>query len=143
MNWGYRIVLAFVLFAGFTFFLVYKSFKERIDLVSENYYEEELKYQDKIDKKSNTANLKEDVEIKVDKDIEVRFPAEIKQPITGKILFFRPSDSRLDYRLEISPDSTGVQRVARNKLSQGYYTVMIEWKAGNEEYYSEKTINLK
>ena len=45
MNWGYKIMLAYVVFIAGILFLVFKSSSQKVELVTENYYEQELKFQ--------------------------------------------------------------------------------------------------
>ena len=48
-NWGYKILFVYLSFAGGILYLVYRTSLENRDLVSDNYYEEELAYQKVID----------------------------------------------------------------------------------------------
>ena len=59
VSWGYKIFFAYTAFAAGILFLAYKASQQNFDLVTENYYEQELKYQDVIDQKSNVALLSE------------------------------------------------------------------------------------
>ena len=56
MNWGYKILLVFAVFVAGILFLVYKSSNQKMDLVTTDYYEKELKYQQKIDAMDKVAN---------------------------------------------------------------------------------------
>ena len=49
MNWGYKILMVYVIFIAGILLLVFKSSSQNQDLVTEDYYEQELKYQQKID----------------------------------------------------------------------------------------------
>ena len=64
-NWGTGIVLAFIGFISFImYFVVNMNTDKKLDhdLVTEDYYKQELKYQNDIDKEKNaktlTTNLK-------------------------------------------------------------------------------------
>ena len=57
ISWGYKIAGAYLLFVAGIMFLVYKANNETYDLVTENYYEEELKFQNVIDKKQRASSL--------------------------------------------------------------------------------------
>ena len=65
MNWGVKIVISFVFFIGLLFGLVYISMNQDISLVSENYYEQELAYEDQIQRIKNTNNLEEGLALKM------------------------------------------------------------------------------
>jgi hypothetical protein len=53
MSWGKGIILVFVVFVLGIGVLVYRSMTKNIDLVTTNYYEKELKYQEQIDKRND------------------------------------------------------------------------------------------
>ncbi len=59
MSWGKGIILVFVIFILGIGIMVYKSMTKNIDLVTSNYYEKELKYQEQIDKINNSNRLEE------------------------------------------------------------------------------------
>ena len=58
MNWGYKILIVYIVFIAGIVTLVYKSSVQNQDLVVNDYYDQELKYQDKIDAVLRTNNLK-------------------------------------------------------------------------------------
>ena len=58
-TWGHGIVVALGLFISFILYLifVFPIGKQNSELVTENYYEDELSYQKVIDAKNNAATL--------------------------------------------------------------------------------------
>ena len=64
INWGTAIVLAFIGFISFImYFVISMNFNDKYnhDLVTEDYYKEELGYQNDINKQSNAQRLAEDI----------------------------------------------------------------------------------
>ena len=64
-NWGTGLAIAlglFVLSMGYTMYLV---FQQRFDLVTTNYYEEELAYQETIDRKEQALKLNESCKLEL------------------------------------------------------------------------------
>ena len=58
MNWGNKIAIAYSSFVIFMVILVISCVKQNgIFLVSEDYYKQEIQYQDRIDNISNTRQL--------------------------------------------------------------------------------------
>ena len=57
VSWGNKILIVYVAFGMFILFMVYKAVNTRYDLVSKDYYKEELRYQDRIDRLNNAAKL--------------------------------------------------------------------------------------
>ena len=77
-HWGHGIVLAALTFVLFISALVYVSMQEKVDLVTSNYYEKELVYQDHIDRERNARKLPDELTLEVQKEaghILIRFPA--------------------------------------------------------------------
>ena len=57
ISWGYIITAGYLVFVTGIVFLVYKASSQKFDLVTKDYYEQELKYQDVSDESANTAKL--------------------------------------------------------------------------------------
>jgi nitrogen fixation protein FixH len=142
MNFGHKIVIAYILFIGFIVYLAVQSFKQQVDLVAPNYYEKEIKYQQQIDKLQNAEDLEKKISINVNNNIlEVIFPFENQvSDINGTIEFFRPSDQNMDYTLPILTDSFGKQNIDVSNLTKGSYILKIEWENENKPYYFENKI---
>jgi len=89
MSWGNKLVLVFIVFGLFIGVLVYKAMNTKSDLVSKEYYKEELKYQEKIDGMNNAAKLSA---VKIEQDlaaIRIQLPAEQKgAEVYGDIYFY-------------------------------------------------------
>lgn len=141
MNWGYRIAIAFVLFASFIGYIVYKASTTKIDLVDSNYYEQELKYQNVMNEKQNTAELNWKPVIKQsNSSIIISFPADSSNMVEKcKCVFFRPSDSRLDRTIDVSL-TNGEYQLAANQFVKGCYTIKLRWQMNGKNYMDEQNI---
>ncbi|MBL0070976.1 MAG: FixH family protein [Bacteroidetes bacterium] len=49
ISWGYRVMFLYIGFAGLIIYFVTRSINEKVDLVTPDYYAQELKFQDKIE----------------------------------------------------------------------------------------------
>jgi len=145
MNWGWSIFLSFVVFAIFIITLVVRTMQEDVNLVAEDYYQQEMKYQDQIDRIENSADLDPvDMEVNyADQLVIFSFPSSLSNnSVEGELHFFRPSDSSLDYRINLDLNTDLTQRVSMINLSKGMWRVKISWKDGTREYYQEKVLVL-
>lgn len=146
MNWGNRIFLVFVIFAGIIITMVVISFRQNIDLVAEDYYQQEIQYQDQIDRLENSQRLKvlpEFSYIKAKQKGILHFPPELQDDdAEGTIYLFRPSDARLDREFILKLNDQGKQTIALDNLLPGFWKVQIQWKQGGQEYYSEQTLRI-
>lgn len=139
MSWGIRITILYVGFVVMILFLVFRTMNEKIDLVTPDYYRDELKFQEQIDRQSESAALNEQPGISVtEKNVIVRFPGTLAaENISGTIKFYRPSDESKDFTVNIQADSSGAQFVSPEKFVKGNYQAQLKWSAGGKNYYNE------
>ncbi|MEW5798319.1 MAG: FixH family protein [Bacteroidota bacterium] len=142
INWGSWIVLSFVVFALGTFTMVYISMNSRVDLVTDDYYEKELKYQDHIDVLKNTNAIESKVSFTLNRSsISISYPnIDAPSNYSGVVMFFRPSDKTLDFSRPVSIDSTYSQTIATDTLLRGMWRVKISWDVGEKQYYTEQPV---
>jgi hypothetical protein len=144
MNWGNKLVVVFVVFGAFIGYLVYSAINTKYDLVSKDYYKDELRYQDKIDRQNNAAKISE---IKIEQDADaiiIHLPQEQKGfTISGDVYFYCITDEQKDYHTALQVDSTNRQIVMKKSLQKGAYDVKINWQLGKEAYYFEKKLMIQ
>lgn len=143
-NWGWGIALFYTSFAVFILFLVYKTTTLNIDLVTPDYYKKELAHQEQIDKVNRANSLAEPLQWTVsNSEIVLTFPKEIAvKNVKASILFYRPSDSAKDLKMEVVPDTSGSCVINSDKLSKGVYRMQVDWSADNIAYYNEGVVNI-
>ncbi len=140
MNWGYRIVVAFVLFMAFIISMVVYVSSKGADLVAEDYYMQEVNYQDIINAKKNSIDLNQEVKIQQDaQKVVVFFPKDIAQNIEGTIHFYHPQHTDKDVVKPITLNEGRNQSINKKGLTKGNYLVKLLWKEGDKSYYIEKT----
>lgn len=142
MNWGKSIALAFVLFAGFIATLVTVCVRQDINLVSKDYYKEELNYGEQIKRLENTNTLAtKPTVVETNGTLVVTF-ADFEKVSDGELKLFRPSDARLDktFALPIGSGDTRVLDVSN--IPGGMYKFRMKWTMNQSEYYFEEVINL-
>ena len=141
MNWGNKLVVVFVAFGTFMGYLVYRAITTKYDLVSKDYYKDELRYQDKIDRIKNASTISE-VAVEQDADaVIIHLPKEQKGfAITGDVYFYCITDDRNDYHTALQVDSANQQIFLKKAIQKGAYELKINWQLGKEPYYFEKKI---
>ncbi len=133
MNWGHGLTLAFIAFAGLMIFMTVKSFQQNIDLVTEDYYREELAYQSRIDQIENSKAGNQVEIVEEGKEIYLNFPVT---PESGRIHMYRPSDQRLDKLFDLSLAKN--ETISSQGMVPGYYILKLNWSDQKQEYYQEK-----
>ena len=131
INWGTGIVIAFVAFICFIlYFVVRMSMDDRAnhDLVTNDYYKQELAYQKEIDAASYA--LKKEAKLEVEKredGIVLIFPEQFDfKKITGKVSLYRPSNKHLDFDFQISLSNTHLL-IPDNRLVDGRWDITVSW----------------
>ncbi len=142
-NWGHGIILAFVLAVSGFLFLVFITTRERIDMVTEDYYPKELKYEDQIKKSKNYNALSQKVEVEInDQQVVIQFPKEAgrAEEVEGVVHFYRPSDKYLDIEEEIDLDSAFSTIFSKGDFKEGKYELIIEWRVGEKDFLTKQDI---
>ena len=133
-------ILFFVFVAAFTVFAT----RQKTDLVSADYYEQEARFQRQIDRLSRTLPLNAGFSVSYDTPrrlVLVKMPAaESSRPSAGRVLFYRPADSALDLQLPLSLNTAGVQEVDARALKAGLWKVRVEWTAQGEDYFFDQPV---
>lgn len=111
INKGTGIVITIIAFMSFILYFVITMSTDKAfayDLVTEDYYQQELKFQDEIDAEQNLANLKEEVTItSTQEGLQIKFPSNFsKEKLQGKVFLYRPSNKQLDFEIPISISNT-------------------------------------
>jgi hypothetical protein len=135
-NWGKGIIIACAVFIAGILAMVAISMTKNIDLVTPNYYEKEIKYQEEISKINNTNNLKDSVKIDIGESLMlVRFPAvSEKSIIKGEIIFYRPSDSKKDFKVPIEADKNFETAIDISSIEKGLWKVKMNWNMDGVDF---------
>jgi nitrogen fixation protein FixH len=145
MSWGNKLVAVFSCFVALMAFMVYNCFKVPVNLVSKEYYKDELAYQQVIDGKNRLTALGSDVKLYEQEDvIMLQLPVQTNgTAVTGKVWFYCASSADQDLKFELQPDGNGRQFIDRDSLMPGNYQVKVDWKSGEESYYSDQLFTVK
>jgi hypothetical protein len=140
-NWGYKITAVYLVFVAGIMYLVMQASKHNVDLVTEDYYGEELRYQEKIDQRSRAEALSGPIRFELaDNTIHIRFPDEFTgKEITGEVLLYYPADSKRDVR---SPIRTNANAMALRipDTRSGMHILQVKWTADQQTYYFEENL---
>ncbi len=144
INWGTAIVLAFIGFIAFIMYFVISMLtndKYEHDLVVENYYQQELKFQESIENEKNANNLSEQITWKkTTEGMLITFPKNINaNEINGKVFLYRPSNKHLDFEMPISL-SNHTLLVPDNRLLDGRWNLSVEWELNKTKYLFKEQI---
>ena len=143
MTWGTKLLLVFVAFALLMSTLVYMCMKQNFELVSKDYYSDELRYQDKIDGMNNVSKIG-NVVIKENGDkVSIQLPKEVQGlALKGQALFYCTVNSTHDRNIPLEVNDEGLMLIDKTKLVKANYKVKLNWQIGNEQYYTEQNLSV-
>jgi hypothetical protein len=134
-NWGTGITIFIIMFVTFILSFVFTAAYTHTDLYAEDYYQQEIDYQNTIDAKSNAHQIQKELFLSQGTNsIVVHFPDSITMDdATGTIQFYRPNDANDDITYKIDMVN-GKMIIEKDKLTNGKYLVKVFWKKNNNPF---------
>jgi hypothetical protein len=144
--WPIGILLAFLLFTGGIATCVVVACTHKSELVSDQYYDQEIKYQARIDSLERTKRLATPANAIYEpatRHLIVSLPTEhAGKAVTGEIELYRPSAAGLDRRFKLEPDTRGLQLLDASRLPEGVWKVRVTWTVDGLEYFLDQKVIL-
>lgn len=144
--WPYAITGWMLLFGTGMAAWVVVAVRNDPELVRPDYYEQEIAYQQQIDRLNRTTAVRSEVSVAYEsaqQQVALRLPAaHLAEKLTGTIHFYRPSNAKLDFHLPLAVDASGGQRIAAAKLQGGLWKVRVSWTSGGQEYFHDQSLVL-
>ena len=141
-NWGTGILLSIIIFMMILIGIVYVFMNQDVDLVTQDYYGKELKYQKQIDKINNTNEMGKQVGINLlNNFVQLTFPDSVfVKKASGTIYFYRPSGSNKDFSVPMAVSVNNTQVINAAALDKGLWKIKVEWGMEGKDFYSEKSL---
>ena len=132
------VYLAFVAGIGF---LVFKASNQEFDLVTKDYYEQELKYQQVIDQSANASKLSTPVSIeKKEGQLKISFPEEMKnKKKLVDFYLYHAADAKKDFRRSFELNENELAQALPVGM-KGMYELKLTWETEGVKYYHERKI---
>ncbi len=120
MSWGKGVALALFAFIAFIATLVTIIIRQKVDLVTDDYYKNEIAFQEDIDARKRGSAL-ERFQTKFEGEFFVMdFPAkDISDSI--HVVLFRPNDQKMDQYYSVKKEGTLV--IPKEALVKGNYQI--------------------
>jgi nitrogen fixation protein FixH len=142
--WPLGIVLASLFYVSGVGVCSYLAIAHKSELVNEKYYDQEIKYQSRIDSLGRAQRLATRATAIYDeaaRRIVVSLPAEhAGKTVSGEIELYRPSAAGQDRQFKLEPDEKGVQIVDASALPQGLWKVRVNWTVDNQEFFLDQKL---
>ena len=137
-SWAHGVALALGLFIAFILFMVFGFTygQQTSELVSDDYYGDELVYQEVIDAKNNAEKLGVIPKYQeLAEGMKISFPAEVApEDKHVKFELFRTDDANLDVKKEVDLDAKNEILIPKQVISKGSYTLKIKWSKAKIPY---------
>ena len=134
---GNLIMAGFVLAIIAMSLLVYNVMQNKIEMVSDNYYEKEVSFQNQIDAEKNASAYKDSFSIASNGDqIILKLPAELSQKLdSGKVHFYAQASQSDDKYFALTRNSNGVYVINAAGWRKTAYKPRLSFSAGGNQYY--------
>ena len=142
ISWGVGITVSIIVFMLISVMFIYIAFNQDVNLVRDDYYEAEVKYNETMEKVKRTSALVDKLKISViENNIQLQFPKISKsENINGNILLYRPSERNKDLSITIRPDSNYLQTINTANMLSGMWKVKVDWSADSISYLNDDII---
>ncbi len=143
ISWGWKVALVYTGFAVMIICLVVASSNQKIDLVSKDYYKDEIAYQQVIDASKNQANLAGSLTIHANQqEIIIDFPAEFgNKKLSGTVHLYSAVNKDWDKDIIINTDSRQII-IPRSGLQRTIYVIKVSYSVEGRNFYHESQIDL-
>ena len=141
MSWGYKIMFVYLAFVAGICFLIFKASNQEFDLVTKDYYEQELKYQQVIDQSANASRLSMPLNIeKKEAELKISFPDEMKnkKKLVDFYLYYA-ADAKRDFRRSFELNENELAQALPVGM-KGMYELKLTWETEGVKYYHEQKI---
>jgi hypothetical protein len=131
MNWGKSITVVMITFITFIVVLVTIIMSNRIDLVSEDYYQKEIVFEDEIQAKNSWNKVSKDATFQSNAEHLIVNLPEIEGVDAYELILSRPNDNKKDISFKIK--NTQTYLIEKSKLEKGVYDYRIVCQKDGKE----------
>lgn len=134
------IIATFLGFGLFIGYMVYQAFQTDVNLVQTDYYQNSTLHNEHVDdiKRSEAVDIKLYFDRKLQAVI-FQIPSEFdKKKVSGKLHFYRPSDSKIDFTIPIKITNSS-QSLNVDEIKKGKWNVKASFSFDGDNYYKEST----
>ncbi|MDP5171046.1 MAG: FixH family protein [Bacteroidia bacterium] len=139
MNWSTRIIILYVGFVALILALVFGASSQTFQLVTEDYYAEELDYQAQIYASQNAQELATPLTVYTDmatKTMILHFPPE-QVSVQGEVNFYRPDNADQDKQVVLRM-TNGQQEINLAGMARGRWITKVRWESEGKPFFHEE-----
>ena len=138
-SWPFAIALVYGLFAAGMIGVVIFAVRHPSDLVSRDYYQKEIRYQQQIDSEKRAQKDADAPTIAIKgRECVIHFPGN--PPASGTLTLYRPADAALDRTVPLALDGQQNQTLNLADAASGLWRLRMEWNRNGETYFKEQEV---
>jgi hypothetical protein len=138
MSWGRGITIGLITFMGFITFLVVSLMRHKVDLVSEDYYQQELDYNNHFDAATVYSKTGEKITVELTESaLQINIPASMSTDSIG-LQLKRPDNELQDLNLRVKAQA--VIAIPFNRLKKGRYDITLTGKFNHQNYLFQESV---
>jgi len=145
-KWPRYLIAGIVIFIIHLIVLIIIASRQDVSLVRTDYYQAELKYQEHLESADRATSKTRQINVLFDSDKQVinlvKSSEFAGRPISGKIHFYRPSDSALDRKQNFTLTNE-VVIIDVSEYKRGLWKIKVDWSVDDKSYYTEEVIFLE
>ena len=137
MNWGKGITIALIVFMSYIVYMAVILISKSTDLVSPDYYKDEVLFEREINAQQNAFNNKSNLALDIsDKGlfIQLNTPDEVD---LLSITLYRSNAKADDIHIETRGTSAFIEK---SQLKKGRYLLTAEWEAQDQSFQMRDTV---
>lgn len=116
---------------------------QNFELVSKDYYSDELHYQDKIDGMHNANKIGTVILKQNEANVSIQLPKEVQGlSLKGQALFYCTVNSTNDRTIPLQVNDEGLMLIDKSRLAKASYKVKLNWQIGKDQYYTEQNLSV-
>ncbi len=137
--WPYAVFGGYGLFACVTIGTAIVLSQERVDLVTPDYYAQQLQHESRMEATRAAALPGHAFQVGEVKDGSLRLarPPAAPAELRGTATLYRPSDKDQDFSRPIELGNDGVMNLDLAGLQHGVWRLKLEWEAAQTAHYQE------
>lgn len=137
-TWAHGLMIALGCFMIFILSLIFFA-GNMGEMVTEDYYEKTIHYQDDIDaaQRANALSQKPEITEQANGYL-IKFH---EKPESGEVLFLRSNNSKEDIIKPIKLNARNEMLIHAVDLAKGEYEVSLRWKQGAQDYLVKERVN--
>lgn len=140
MNWGKGIIIGMATFMGFILFLVISLMQHKVDLVSEDYYQQEIDYESHMNAVNNYNTSEEKIAVKMtDDELQIQFPASMQED-SVYVKLKRPDNELLD--MQLGMEGIPMAAIPLEKLRKGRYELIVTGTVDQKDFIYEDAVTI-